>query len=94
VPANGAHAGISVPIRQRTPTASMCLRVGFRSIEAPKPEASEEIRSEFLTLDQLRVAIDTGDLRSIASYRRAVPGIEPYLDRRTFMAADERYLSH
>jgi 8-oxo-dGTP pyrophosphatase MutT (NUDIX family) len=32
-----------------------------QSIEAPQPEASEEIRSEFLTLDQLRAAIDTGD---------------------------------
>jgi 8-oxo-dGTP pyrophosphatase MutT (NUDIX family) len=32
-----------------------------QSIEAPQPDASEEIRSEFLTLDQLRAAIDTGD---------------------------------
>ena len=32
-----------------------------QSIEAPQPEPSEEIRSEFLTLDQLRAAIDTGD---------------------------------
>ena len=32
-----------------------------QSIEAPQPEASEEIRSEFLTLDELRVAIETGE---------------------------------
>jgi 8-oxo-dGTP pyrophosphatase MutT (NUDIX family) len=32
-----------------------------QSIEATQPEVSEEIRSEFLTLDQLRVKIDTGD---------------------------------
>ena len=32
-----------------------------QSIEAPKPDASEEIRSDFLTLDQVRAAIETGD---------------------------------
>ena len=32
-----------------------------QSIEAPQPDTSEEIRSEFLTLNQLRVKIDTGD---------------------------------
>jgi 8-oxo-dGDP phosphatase len=32
-----------------------------QSIEAPQPDASEEIRSDFLTLDQVRVAIETGD---------------------------------
>jgi 8-oxo-dGDP phosphatase len=33
----------------------------MKSIEAPRPDASEEIRSEFLTLDQLRAAIEHGD---------------------------------
>jgi hypothetical protein len=32
-----------------------------QSIKAPQPDASEEIRSEFLTLDQVRVAIETGE---------------------------------
>jgi 8-oxo-dGDP phosphatase len=32
-----------------------------QSVEAPRPEASEDIRHEFLTLDQLRRAIDIGD---------------------------------
>jgi len=46
-----------------------------QSIEAPQPEASEEIRSEFLTLDQLRAAIDIGDfgqLLHIGALCRAV----------------------
>lgn len=32
-----------------------------QSIEAPQPETSEEIRSGFLTLDQVREAIDIGE---------------------------------
>jgi 8-oxo-dGDP phosphatase len=32
-----------------------------QSIEAPRPHLTEEIRSEFLALDQLRVAIETGE---------------------------------
>jgi 8-oxo-dGTP pyrophosphatase MutT (NUDIX family) len=32
-----------------------------QSIEAPRLDASEEIRSEFLTLDELQVAIETGE---------------------------------
>jgi 8-oxo-dGDP phosphatase len=32
-----------------------------QSTEAPQPDASEEIRSKFLTLDELRVAIETGE---------------------------------
>jgi 8-oxo-dGDP phosphatase len=32
-----------------------------QSIEAPRPHLTEEIRSEFLALDQVRVAIETGE---------------------------------
>jgi 8-oxo-dGTP pyrophosphatase MutT (NUDIX family) len=32
-----------------------------QSIEAPQPDASEEMCSEFLTLDELRAAIETGE---------------------------------
>jgi len=63
------------------------------SIEAPQPDGSEEIRSEFLNTGSTEGGNRHRRLRSIASYRRAVPGIGPYLTDGIHLTRREVFIS-